>query len=467
MLTAYAPVLLLLTGPLWHPTAAGGGGTSGDCTGRIGNFVWNDLDGDGIQDEGEPGLGGVRVIMTDLAGNLLDEDISQGNGYYILGGDLCAGDYLISVDESTVPEGLVPTVCDAGTDDTLDSDCQPFHVPLPDDHHRALRIDFGYRLRVCEGSIGDFVWNDLDGDGIQDANEPGIPGVLVVLTGPMGLLELDTTDENGFYEFDGLCAGSYLLEVEPGTLPEGFTPSPCDVGLDDTRDNDCSPKYVLLPKDDTNDPTCDFGYNGMELGCRLTAGGNCKNENVPQRDHWSVGGQIGAPTHAQPQPCGEWTHTQRRGPSGKFTFHAGTSSAPEGTEIAMVTCSDPGNCEPASNPAPVKQIDFCGVGTFPNVTNGPLKDDPRVIPGISLHWFDAHCEDLGEPGNGGNQPPVGSVCPQDGFAGAVGNCDCPDFYRIRIRADARPTSDVIYEIQGYLTGGNFQMHDPINGHTCE
>ena len=442
-------------------------GTGADCTGRIGNFVWHDLDGNGIQDPGEPGLPGVRVLLTDLEGNLLDDAIVQGNGYYILGGDLCADDYLVLVDESTLPPGFVRTVCDAGSDDTLDSDCQPFHVPLPDDTHRALRIDFGYRVGVCSGSIGDLVWDDLNGDGLQDPGEPGIPGVLVLLAGPDGLMRSTTTDANGHYLFDGLCAGSYWLEVETGTLPPGYSPTPCDVGPDDTRDNDCSPKYVLLPYDDTTDPTCDFGYNGMDLGCRLTAGGLCKNAPAPNQDHWSVGGQIGAPTHAQPQPCGEWTHTQRKGPSGKFTFHAGTSSATPETEIDQVLCSDPGNCEPASNPAPVKQITFRGVGRFHNVTSGPFKSDPRVIVGVSHHWFEAHCEDLGEPGNGGSQDAPGPGCPSGGFEGSVGNCDCPDFYRIQIHADASPDSPVIYAVQGYLDGGNFQMHDPIGGHTCE
>ena len=31
--------------------------------------------------------------------------------------------------------------------------------------------------------IGNFVWNDLNGNGIQDAGEPGIPSVSVTLTG--------------------------------------------------------------------------------------------------------------------------------------------------------------------------------------------------------------------------------------------------------------------------------------------
>ena len=36
------------------------------------------------------------------------------------------------------------------------------------------------------GSVGDFVWNDMDGDGIQDAAEPGIPDITVRLTNSAG-----------------------------------------------------------------------------------------------------------------------------------------------------------------------------------------------------------------------------------------------------------------------------------------
>jgi len=52
-------------------------------------------------------------------------------------------------------------------------------------------------------------------------------------------------------------------------------------------------------------------------------------------DRYTFGGQAGAPTASQPQPYGEWTH-HNRGESGSFTFHAGTASAPEGTEIDLI-----------------------------------------------------------------------------------------------------------------------------------
>ena len=71
-------------------------------------------------------------------------------------------------------------------DDTLDNDCSPAAVSLPADKSTDLTIDFGYNL-PCSGRIGDFVWNDLDQDGVQDAGEPGINGVVVHLRDGTGV----------------------------------------------------------------------------------------------------------------------------------------------------------------------------------------------------------------------------------------------------------------------------------------
>jgi hypothetical protein len=203
-----------------------------------------------------------------------------------------------------------------------------------------------------------------------------------------------------------------------------------------------------------------------ELACRVTGGGNDKSvdhalnpEGGLNRYTW--GGQVGAPTAAQPQPFGEWTHRQHRGPAGKWTFHAGTASAPDETEIDLVTCCDPGFCNPA-RPAPAHQINFEGVGVFKNGTNLP--------PGVrtrgsnrTFHWFTVHIEDAGEPGSHGL--PNGD-CPEEGFNCAPLDCACPDFYHITIyagvkRGQSPNTTEKIYEVFGYINGGNFQIHPPI------
>ena len=71
-------------------------------------------------------------------------------------------------------------------------------------------------------SIGNRVWNDLNMDGINDPDEPGIPGVsLVIWSDPdgdgtpdwEGFGGVEVTDEDGYYRFDGLAPGNYVVFV--------------------------------------------------------------------------------------------------------------------------------------------------------------------------------------------------------------------------------------------------------------
>lgn len=193
------------------------------------------------------------------------------------------------------------------------------------------------------------------------------------------------------------------------------------------------------------------------LGCRVTGGAVDEDEG----NRYQSGGQAGAPTAIGPMPRGEWTHHQQRGPAGSFTFHAGTSSAPEGTYIDWIECSDPGFCNPA-RPAPAKQIDFGGLGAFRNVrSSAPGLAD--VVVG-QPYWFEVNIDDLGEPGNRGPDGPDG--CPADGFGrhggpdDTLAMCGCADFYRIRIHGGMTDAAPVLYEVAGYIDGGNLQIHPP-------
>ena len=119
----------------------------------------------------------------------------------------------------------------------------------------------------CSGVVGDFVWHDLDNDGLQDPGEPGLPGVRVTLCDELGNELAETlTNEVGVYLFTDLCAGTYIVKVDETTLPPDLVPSPCNVGPDDTIDNDCTPCTAFLPTDDSEDRTCDFGYYVPDTG---------------------------------------------------------------------------------------------------------------------------------------------------------------------------------------------------------
>src|SRR5437588_298258 len=90
-----------------------------------------------------------------------------------------------------------------------------------------MTVDFGYYRPV---SIGDFVWVDTNGNGIQDFGEPGINGVTVHLsgtTGSGGSVSLDTvTAGNGGYLFSGLAPGTYTLSINnTHAALAGYTPT--------------------------------------------------------------------------------------------------------------------------------------------------------------------------------------------------------------------------------------------------
>ena len=64
------------------------------------------------------------------------------------------------------------------------------------------------------GEIGDKVWHDIDGDGMQSSGEPGIPNVEVNLydatTG--AFISSQSTNQLGEYCFTGIPQGNYYLE---------------------------------------------------------------------------------------------------------------------------------------------------------------------------------------------------------------------------------------------------------------
>lgn len=142
-----------------------------------------------------------------------------------------------------------------------------------------------YKTRL--GSLGDFVWNDLNQNGIQDADEPGIPGVTVQLKDCSGnVLATTTTDANGLYLFDNLPAGCYIVAVVP---PDGFTFSPANQGDDDTVDSDVDPNTGMTGEislgPGENNPTIDAGlFQPPALVCGLTLDKTCLVAPPPTQD---------------------------------------------------------------------------------------------------------------------------------------------------------------------------------------
>jgi hypothetical protein len=103
-----------------------------------------------------------------------------------------------------------------------------------DEKQALLKFDTSVVPRL--GAIGDRVWLDENGDGLQGMDEFGVPGVVVKLRDcDMNVLAHTETDAEGFYLFGNLEAGSYKVQVE---LPEGYSFTNPDMGGDDSIDSD-------------------------------------------------------------------------------------------------------------------------------------------------------------------------------------------------------------------------------------
>lgn len=192
---------------------------------RIGDFIWNDLDKDGVQDAGEPGIAGVTVTLYDNAGNPLRTTITDNNGYYQFT-DVALGTYTIGL---TPPVGYVLSGANTTNDDQdSDFDAATFRTAPFTVTAGTTDLSFDGGLNVTpptRAAVGDKVWNDLNNNGLQDGSEPGVPGVTVQLYSYIGgvgtLIGTRTTDAFGNYMFNNLPAGDYYIRFT--NLPAGYT----------------------------------------------------------------------------------------------------------------------------------------------------------------------------------------------------------------------------------------------------
>jgi hypothetical protein len=226
---------------------------------NFGDFVWNDLDGDGRQDAGEPGLAGVTVQLWNSSKTMLiDSDVTDANGKYTVTSP-GPGNYRI--------RALLPAAGDqfspknqAGGDDTEDSDINTggTNFGFTDIYFIASNvisissIDVGIRKFYTPTptrtptpvNIGNLIWAD-DGDGIQEVGEPGLANVTVRLwdANTNQLVDTKVTNANGNYTLVAPGPGNYRISVQLGI---GSSFAPKDVGGDDQKDSDCNTDGVNI-----------------------------------------------------------------------------------------------------------------------------------------------------------------------------------------------------------------------------
>ena len=104
-------------------------------------------------------------------------------------------------------------------------------------------------VTVGGGQIGDTIFRDWNGNGIQDPQDEGLPGVTVQLNTGATVV----TDANGKYLFTGLTAGTYTVTVGSG-VPAGYTQTA------DPNGPPLSTSYTLTLATNQQNLTVDFGF---------------------------------------------------------------------------------------------------------------------------------------------------------------------------------------------------------------
>jgi len=261
--TGMTDVIDLAAGQQLNNVDAGivvGDGPVDPGTARIGNRVFLDENGNGILDNGESGVNGVRVTLSGAGADgqfgtgddiTRVQDINNDGGFYGFDG-LDAGQYKVSFDN--LPDGAAFTTQDVGNDEHLDSD-----VDVATGMTDVIDLAAGQQLNNVDAGIvsggpvdpgtariGNRVFLDENGNGILDNGESGVNGVRVTLSGAGADGQFGTGDditrvqdinnEGGFYGFDGLDAGQYKVSFD--NLPDGAAFTTQDVGNDEHLDSD-------------------------------------------------------------------------------------------------------------------------------------------------------------------------------------------------------------------------------------
>ncbi len=186
--------------------------------------VYHDRNDNGVQDDGEEGIGGVLIQLFDDSGNVVQETRTDANGDYCFD-DLVAGTYKITetqpvtFDDGKETLGSVASADGTETTSGLIADDAFCDIVL-NGGDQGTEYNFGELRRA---SISGNVWADADGDksGVDtNAGDEYLEGVTILLLNDAGdEVARTTTDVNGDYSFVELAPGTYSVQQ---IHPDGY-----------------------------------------------------------------------------------------------------------------------------------------------------------------------------------------------------------------------------------------------------
>ncbi|MBS4029055.1 MAG: T9SS type A sorting domain-containing protein [Ignavibacteriales bacterium] len=236
--------------------------------GKISGIIFEDANGNGIKDFGEPGLSQRKVLISGTKSDSLRTD---ANGFYHFT-NLDTGQYVVSQPDSF------------GWSQSLPPNHGTYACYVQSSSNFIDRHFGNYR----NASISGIKFNDLNANGNRESGEPPLANWKIYLVGPLpdsSRVDSALTNINGNYTFQNLAIGSYIVREERKTQWKQTFPA-----------NDAS--YFVVLQSGTSSSDKNFGnfkfvtISGMKF---LDANGNhIRDENEPGLSGWKIRLQLGS-----------------------------------------------------------------------------------------------------------------------------------------------------------------------------
>lgn len=211
----------------------------------VGNFVWTDLDGDGTQDPGEPGMANCQVRLYNNSGVMVASTTTGANGQYQFD-NVSAGTYYVRVmtpaNHVYSPAHVGDPLTDSDITGTLGAGTTNFFSVLPGED----RMDIDAGLYVC-ARVSGYLWYDYHMNDIKDNFENGLNGIFVFLWRNVNgtyvkwaetftTHQLGTASEDGYFNFPCVPPGEYYLQVDLPLI--GLVRVRPNIGTNPNKDSD-------------------------------------------------------------------------------------------------------------------------------------------------------------------------------------------------------------------------------------
>jgi protocatechuate 3,4-dioxygenase beta subunit len=169
----------------------------------VSGTVFNDLKADGTQETGDTGLSGQTVSLLNGTTVVATTTTGAGGSYSFAG--VAPGSYTVSVTklagDTFSTTGTTAVTTSSGSAVTA--------TPIGE---------------YAPGTVTGTVFNDLNGNGTEQAPENGLSGQTVELLSGTTIVATTTTATNGTYSFAGVAPGSYTVQVVKAA-GETFSPT--------------------------------------------------------------------------------------------------------------------------------------------------------------------------------------------------------------------------------------------------